>query len=886
MDSTGALSLALQAEQLRLHRVILPSSVSASALAGVVIGSLLWGSADRTMLLVWLACLVGVLGLRLGVGMAHARAPQADLHRAVWRRRYRLCFLLHGLAWALAGMVLLPSGGGAQLDLLTFVLVAIAAGSLIASAFDLLAAAVFAVPALTPLAIHHFGHFMQGSVGLGFVMFVFLLSTIMSALRVNRMVREQVRQGLRQVQQAHALRDSEAEQRALLEAFPGHIAAFDHGFRFTYVNAALASALEQTPQEILGRSIRVVFGEERFHRNEWALEEAKAGRRAVCEGGFAATATRACVDLEVTYVPGPVAGDGRRRYYAFGQDITQRKRAEEQLRIAAVSFEAQEGIMVTDANNVVLRVNKAFTESSGYTSEELVGQSPKILRSGRHGPEFYAAMWESIHRTGSWQGEVWDRRKNGEVVPKWLNVSAVRNEEGVVTNYVGTDFDITERKQAEQRIEELAYFDRVTHLPNRSLLMDRLKQAMTASQRSGSFGAALWINLDHFKRVNDTMGQESGDLLLQIVAQRLTLCVRAGDTVARLGGDEFVVLLPGLSGVSGEAASQVEDIGNKILALLNQAYQLDGADHHITASMGASLFGGNSDTADELLKQANLAMQRAKDTGRNTLRFFDPAMQAVILQQAELEAGLRLAVQNNELVLHYQAQMTGDREMAGAEALVRWLHPVRGMVSPGEFIPVAEESGLILPLGQWVLETACSQLAQWAGKPALADLVLAVNVSALQLQQHDFVDTVIDVLQHTGANPRRLKLELTESLLVANIDETIAKMSALKAIGVSFSLDDFGTGYSSLAYLSRLPLDQLKIDRSFVMHIESRDDAVAICAATISLAHSLKLKVVAEGVETEAQRYFLSTVHRCDLIQGYLFSRPLPLAEFESLAQR
>lgn len=553
-----------------------------------------------------------------------------------------------------------------------------------------------------------------------------------------------------------------------------------------------------------------------------------------------------------------------------------------QLRIVDAAFEAQDATMVTDANTVIIRVNKAFVELTGYTAEEAIGQTPGLLRSDRHDAEFYRAMWESVQTTGHWRGEVWDRRKNGEVYPKWLAISAVTAKDGTVTHYIGTHFDISDRKKAEERISELAFFDPLTSLPNRTLLRDRLHQALTNSQRDGNHGAALFIDLDSFKMLNDTQGHAVGDSLLQQVGTRLRHCVREGDTVARLGGDEFVVVLSGLAGNTDEAVKQVKLVGRKLLDLLATPYALTTIEYQLTASVGATLFRGSDSSIDEVLKQADLAMYRAKDSGRNALRFFDPDMQSMVVERSRVEKDLRQAISEQQFVLHYQALVSGERQVIGVEALVRWSHPQRGMVAPDEFIALAEETGLIVPLGNWVLESACRQIATWAGHHRLSAMTVAVNVSARQFHQDDFTAQVLATLDRTGANPRRLKLELTESLLIVNVDDVIAKMNTLRALGVQFSLDDFGTGYSSLAYLSRLPFDQVKIDRSFVMNIESSDDSVAICAAIVSLGHSLKLKVVAEGVETEAQRYFLSTVHRCDYLQGYLFSRPLPIEHFET----
>ncbi len=566
------------------------------------------------------------------------------------------------------------------------------------------------------------------------------------------------------------------------------------------------------------------------------------------------------------------------------QDVTRSKQAEEQLRIAASAFESQEAMMVTDAKSVILRVNRAFTEITGYEAEELVGQNPRILQSDRHNADFYREMWESINRTGRWQGEVWDRRKNGDVYPKWLTISTVRDDSGNVTHYIGVHTDITERKKAEEKINELAFFDQLTSLPNRTLLLDRLKQAMTTSSRSGNYGALLFIDLDNFKELNDTLGHEVGDLLLKQVAQRLTQCVREGDTVARLGGDEFVVILANLGKSERDAATGTETVAEKILATLNQIYRFGDAAHHSTASIGATLFNGHPISIDNLMKQADLTMYKAKEAGRNTLRFFDPAMEVAVKARAALEHDLRAAVEVKRFVLHYQAQVAGG-QVTGAEVLVRWKHAERGMVSPAEFIPLAEETGLILPLGHWVLETACTQLAVWATQPRMAHFTLAVNVSALQFKQSDFVDQVLAVLKNTGANPRRLKLELTESMLADNVQDIIEKMFALKAKGVGFSLDDFGTGYSSLSYLKRLPLDQLKIDQSFVRDIMVDTNDAAIAKTIVALAQSLGLGVIAEGVETEAQKDFLAS-SGCHAYQGYFFSRPLPLDDFEQFARQ
>jgi diguanylate cyclase (GGDEF)-like protein/PAS domain S-box-containing protein len=457
-----------------------------------------------------------------------------------------------------------------------------------------------------------------------------------------------------------------------------------------------------------------------------------------------------------------------------------------------------------------------------------------------------------------------------------------RDAEGTPLRMIGTHADISLRKAAEDEIVNLAFYDPLTRLPNRRMLTNRLTQAMVA--RNAGIGALLFIDLDDFKTLNDTHGHDIGDQLLQQVALRLSCCVREGDTVARFGGDEFVVMLEDLSKDDLDTAAQAKTVGEKILNLLNQPYQLGSYEHRSTPSIGVTLYNGNQQSLDELMKQADIAMYQAKKAGRNTLRFFDPHMQEVINARMDLEIDLRRALEAGQFQLYYQIQVDPLYRPVGAEALIRWIQPERGMVSPAQFIPLAEETGLILPIGLWVLESACAQLHVWQQNAHTRDLILAVNVSARQFRQSDFVSQVQAVVQRHAIRSNRLKLELTESLLLEDIADTIAKMNALKEIGVQFSLDDFGTGYSSLQYLKRLPLDQLKIDQSFVRDIAFDASDKAIVRTIIAMAHSLGLEVIAEGVETEEQRQFILD-NGCTQFQGYLFSKPVPIAEFDALLQ-
>ncbi len=600
-----------------------------------------------------------------------------------------------------------------------------------------------------------------------------------------------------------------------------------------------------------------------------------------------------------------------------------RLKAEHELRIAAAAFESQEGILVTDADNNILRVNKSFTKLTGYSADEIIGKPASILKSGQQDSEFYTNMWDGINRDKYWQGEIWNKRKNGDICPEWLCITAITDPEGVVTNYVATFTDISQRKADEQRIKDLAYYDSLTKLPNRTLLFDRLNLALNASHRNRTHGALMFLDLDNFKTLNDTLGHDRGDQLLVEVGRRLQSCVREVDTVARLGGDEFVVMLECLDEQEIEAAVQAHAVAEKIRSNLAEFYLLktnvdhagslpsvtlppsmavgqDGSlpsmtlppsmavenkrqsfvEHYSTGSIGFVLFLGHETSSEELLKRADLAMYQAKQAGRNVIRAFVPEMQEALNLRASLETDLRNALDRNELALHYQVQVNALGQPIGAEALIRWHQAERGMISPTEFIPLAEETGLILTIGQWILKQGCETLVEWAKYPETRDLKLAVNISSRQLSQADFVDQVHAVLAETGANPARLKLEITESVVLDNVEDTIAKMHAIRDLGINFSMDDFGTGYSSLSYLQKLPLEQLKIDQSFIRNMAFNSHDSAIIRTILALGKNLSLNVIAEGVESEIQREYL-TAYGCEVFQGYLFGKPIPANEFK-----
>ena len=683
-----------------------------------------------------------------------------------------------------------------------------------------------------------------------------------------------------------ALRESETRFRTLIKDIPGvSVQAYAPDGTTRYWNKASERLYGFTAEEAIGRNLRdLIIPPPMREGVRQAMQHMFDTREAIPAGELVLKhkdGSSVPVFSSHAYVQAPGCFP---EMFCVDIDLSARYRAEAELSIAATAFEAQESVLVTDPEHRILRVNKAFTQSLGYSDAEVLGQTLALLKSERDTDTHFSTIQRTLRRSGKWAGEIWSRRKNGEVFPQWVNINAVYDARGEVIYFVGTLSDITLRKAAEEQIRQLAFFDPLTELPNRRLLMDRLQHALTSSERTKHNGALLFIDLDNFKTLNDTRGHDQGDQLLRQAAQRLSGCIRECDTVARLGGDEFLVVLENLDISLATAAADVRAVGEKIVSVLNQTYQLGDFDFNSTASVGVALFCGVGLSVDELLKQADLAMYQAKAAGRNGLRFFDPAMQAVVNARAALEVDLRMAIAHQQFELHYQPQVNKQGLVTGAEALLRWPHAARGMVSPASFIPLAEETGHILPLGRWVLETACQQLVAWSQQPLLDNLVLAVNVSPRQFREANFAENVLALLAATGANPQRLKLELTESMLVDNLEDMAAKMAALQAVGIGLSLDDFGTGYSSLSYLKRLPLDQLKIDQSFVRDVLTDPSDAAIARTVVALAHNLGLDVMAEGVETLAQKEFLAQCG-CHAYQGYLFSRALPAKQFAEFVQ-
>ncbi|MCX7145285.1 MAG: PAS domain S-box protein [Sulfuritalea sp.] len=560
------------------------------------------------------------------------------------------------------------------------------------------------------------------------------------------------------------------------------------------------------------------------------------------------------------------------------RDNTRERKAEEELRLAAKVFESGGGaIMITDAEGRMISVNHAFSRVTGYAAADAVGHNASLLASGRHGREFFSDMWRELHETGYWHGEIWNRRRNGEIYPEWLGISSVRDEQGKITHFVGIFSDISERKAAEAKIAFLAHHDPLTGLPNRLLLKDRMGQAIVHAERTGNKVALLFVDLDRFKAVNDSFGHPAGDALLRDAAQRLLACMRDSDTISRHGGDEFLVVLTDLQ--DSEVPAQ---IAAKIMATLGEPFQIETHEATISASVGIAVYPEDGVGFDELLQKADTAMYHAKEAGRNAFRFYTERMNADAQERLDLHGRLRRALERDEFVLYYQPVVDlKSGQVVGGEALVRWASPDRGLVAPGQFIPAAEHSGLIVPLGEWVLQEACRELANWHAQ-GCPQLSLSVNISSIQFRRGDVEETVLRALAASGASPAALELELTESILIDGAEQVLATIGRLQTLGVRLAIDDFGTGYSSLAYLKRFAVDKLKIDQSFVRDIVTDRDDAAIVRAVIQMAASLDLKVVAEGVETEAVAAELRAMH-CDLVQGYHFGRPMPAADFRRL---
>ena len=676
---------------------------------------------------------------------------------------------------------------------------------------------------------------------------------------------------------AEELERRHALLKTIIENIPGAVSLLDGQLNFIAFNQEFGRLLD-FPPELLAKSPLALLDIARFNadRGEYGDGDPEQIAAAIVDRARIPQAhvfERTRSDGTVIEVRGTPTADGG--FVTIYTDITARKQAQARLLLAEKVFDnSPEAIMITDQKNRIVSINDAFTQITGFAPDEVIGQDPRILASGRHDAGFYKAMWQSLARTGHWSGEIWDRKKSGDIYPKWITINAVTDQiSGELTHYVAMFADITERKRAEERIHFLAHHDALTELPNRFSLEIRLEQALIDARRHNWHVGVLFIDLDRFKVINDTLGHHVGDLLLIEVARRFVAAVRESDMVARLGGDEFIIVLPDME--SADAASHVS---LKIISSLLNPVIIDGQELHTSPSIGISIYPNDGLSVDAIMKNADTAMYHAKALGRNNYQFFSEEMNRVASERMSIEARLRQALARNELLLYYQPQFSADGlRVTGVEALIRWQTPDEDLITPDRFITIAEETGQIVPIGAWVLQEACRQLGKWL-KLGVPPLRMSVNISARQLRNADLVQTVAEALSEAGVPPPLLELEITESAVMENPEEAIKVLQALKRMGVTLAIDDFGTGYSSLAYLKLFPIDQLKIDRSFVRDIERDPDDAAIAISTIALAHSLGLKVVAEGVETRAQLEMLQQ-NGCDEVQGYLFSRPLPANE-------
>ncbi len=676
------------------------------------------------------------------------------------------------------------------------------------------------------------------------------------------------------------IRQLAGDMAATLEALPDILFELDDEGRYLQVLASHPRLLLGSPESLIGRTIEEVLPEDAAEVTQKALKE--AAEEGVSIGRqYSLTLSGKTYWLELSIARKQRWQHERSRFIVLARDITDRKLTEESLYLFANAFKhSGEAIMITDHENRIVAVNPALQRHTGFDYHELIGKNPRILASGYASRDTYRQMWAALHESGYWQGELWDRNKDGGVYPKWTAISAIRNTSGEVTHYIAGYTDISERKAAEEQIEFIAHHDVLTSLFNRYSLEERLEQTLLNAQRKTEQVAVMFIDMDRFKNINDSLGHHTGDALLVEIGKRIESVVRSNDIVARLGGDEFIVVL---SDVDSDMA--VGGVAAQLVAHLGKGYQIEEKLLHITASIGISMFPIDGEDAETLMKHADAAMYHAKDKGRNNFQFFTAAMNLAIEERMVVESEMRTALERGEFELYYQPICDAQGEWRGLEALLRWQHPKKGLIAPGMFIPIAEESRLILPIGQWVIEEACRQSAVWQESCGLG-LPISVNLSVHQLYSAGLVDRVSELLDEYKIGAGRLKFEITESAAMDNPELAIEQLHKLRDKGIELAIDDFGTGYSSLAYLKRLPIHILKLDRTFVDDIAHDENDAMISAASVALAHNLGLGVVAEGVETEEQRDFL-VHHGCDFLQGFLFSRPIPadqvLSQYQSL---
>jgi diguanylate cyclase (GGDEF)-like protein/PAS domain S-box-containing protein len=937
----------LHAELVKQLYVLTPVALIATLLNSTIVTFIHWKVISHSVLITWFSVLIFITLLRYALVWRYRRTPVSPAQAHRWKVWFIIGVALSGVTWGTAGIFLFSENSVVHQVFLIFVLGGMVIGA--ASAYSALKKAFlfYSIPSFVPIVVHFFAIGDEIHVGMGVMALIFVLLTgiifqyvhsinttslklrfennslisnlskakervekLNEKLRFEIIERQEAEKELKRHQEdlelmverrtveltlanknlqleiaerkqtEEALQKSESRLRTLVENIPEKIIMKDKNFVYMLSNNNYARDMGIQFEEIMGKT------DYDFHPPDLA-EKSMAEDREVMTSGKTMEVeekhTRHGKELVIQVVKTPVYNSQSNVVGVLGifRDITKRKQIEEELRLSAAVFEnTNEGVIITDKDANIVAINKSFTEITGYTSEEVIGKNPKLLKSGRHSQTFYQTMWTSIQEKGQWKGEIWNRRKNGEVYPQWLNISVVKNDQNEVINHVAVFSDISTLKESEKQLEHIATHDTLTNLPNRLLFNDRLEHALEHARRQGTKVALLYMDLDNFKGINDSFGHPFGDRLLQVVADRLTICIRSEDTVARLGGDEFTIIAENITH-SYDAAV----VAHRVLDSLSKPFAIEGHEIFTTASIGISLYPDHGNDVHVLIKNADTAMYHAKKIGRNKYEFYDSEMTILAQERIMLETALRYAMKRKEFILHYQPQIDVDRrQIVGTEALVRWHKPKIGLIFPNKFIPLSEDIGLISSIGEWVLYTACAQGHAWqlAGYPSLR---MAVNISSRQFLKKDFVEKVKQILKETGFTPSLLEIEITESTMMKNIDENIAILKYLKALGIGIAIDDFGVGYSSLSYLKQFSIDRLKIDRSFIKNIPHNSNDMAIASAIIAIARSLGIKVIAEGVETQNQMNFLISQY-CTEVQGYIFSPPVPAEEFKRLLDR
>lgn len=878
--SRYSLDQEVRSEQVRLLFEGLRYSTLGALPIAVLLLFYLWNVVDHVMAVVWFSGFVLVLILRIALAILFFKDKIPVQQPGLWLSWFLAGSVASALVWGSGAWVLFPSGAIVHQAFMVILFTGLVAGAVTTLSASFVSISSFIFITLIPLAIRLLQSETEMIRMAGVLVLVFLAIVTFSTRRINDGITQNLRLRLESDAREHALQKSE---RHLKEAQRiAHFGNWDWDIQNNKIEwSDEASRIYGQTTETFNLDYQGFLN--CLHQDD--LEQVKQTINDAIELNKPYDIQHRIIhpDGNQLWVQarGEVFCDPQkhvRHMVGTVYDITERRHSEQKLQQAAKIIETiPDGVMVIDPEKVILFINPAFEKTTGYSAKEIIGKTPSILKSTHHEPDFYSDMWHQVKAKGYWKGEVWNRRKCGEIYPEWLSISAIRGNNGQITNYVGVFSDISTQNEMSHRLHLLAYYDGLTKLPNRMLFMDRLKMEVCRSQRSNKHFALLFIDLDRFKKINDTLGHKMGDQLLIEVAERLKRCVRGEDTVARLGGDEFTIILRNLDNSEYAAI-----LAQKILDVLSKPMPVDGQELFLGGSIGVSIYPDDGENEESLLKNADTAMYRAKASGSNSFQFYEAHMSDRLHERLALENELRQAFEHGELQIYYQPQVDiNNGQVAGLEALLRWKHKEKGWISPEVFIPIAEETGMILAIGEWVLRSACSQAVAWR-RDIKRDLVLAVNVSARQLHVHGLENIVQSILQESGLPGDALELELTESTLMKEGELTKGIFKAFESMGVRLAIDDFGTGYSSLSYLKHFAINRLKIDKSFVQDVTINANDAAIAATIVAMAKTLNMSVTAEGVETKEQLEFFHE-YKCDQYQGYLFNAAVPPEEVPGL---